>query len=66
MIKVASFHIGFVWLDVWQEESGKCLFEPYVVKRDGSGRSAKYTMDELLCMQKLCDKHAADYGINTS
>ncbi len=63
MTKIDSAHIGFVWVDVWQEENGKVLFEPYVVKRDGMGRSAKYTIPEILSMQQLVSELIIKYGV---
>ena len=63
MIKKDTFKIGFAWLDVWQEASGKYLFEPYVVKRDASGRSSKYTVEESIAMQKLLQRAFEIYGV---
>jgi len=61
MEKIDTLKNGYVWLDVWKEGS-KYLFEPYVVKRDGTGRSAKYTSGELLIINMLINKAMEKYG----
>ena len=52
MEKIETFKNGYVWLDIWSDNN-RIYFEPYVVKRDGSGRSSKYTIEEILVMKEL-------------
>lgn len=60
MQKIKPFNIGYVWVDVWQEGE-KYFFEPYVVKRDGSGRSAKASTEELIIMIELLNKAKREF-----
>lgn len=53
MRKIDTLRSGYVWLDIWEDSESRMFFEPYVVKRDGNGRSAKYTSDELLTVREL-------------
>lgn len=61
MEKVKSYNLGFAWVDVWFD-NGKYLFEPYIVKRNGAGRSAKATAEELILLIELLNRAKQDYS----
>ena len=56
MNKIKQYNLGYAWVDVWQDDKGRAFFESYVVKRDASGRSAKATAEETICIMELLNK----------